>query len=51
MSFWLINALATFKSYINEILAKKLNVFIIVYYDNIFIYTKSKKKEHIKTIW
>ena len=40
MSFGLSNALASFQDYINKILAKKINIFIIVYLDNIFIYTK-----------
>ena len=30
---------------INKILAEKLNVFVIVYLDNILIYTKSKSKK------
>ena len=38
MFFGLFNALASFQGYIIEILAKKLNVFIIFYLDNIFIY-------------
>ncbi len=45
MSFGLTNALATFQGYINMILAKKLNDFVIVYFNNIFIYTKSERKE------
>lgn len=38
MFFGLSNALATFQSYIKKILAKKLNVFAIVYLDDILIY-------------
>lgn len=37
--FSLINVLATFQDYINKILAEKLDVFIIVYLNDIFIYT------------
>ena len=48
MPFRLTTALATFKSYINKILVEKLDIFIIIYPDNIFIYIKSEKKEHIK---
>ena len=33
-----------FYSYINRILIEKLDVFIIIYLDDIFIYTESKKK-------
>ena len=36
----LLNALAGFQNYINKILIKKLNVFVIVYLDDILIYTK-----------
>ena len=38
MPFGFSNAPASFQGYINKILAKKLNVFIIVYLDNILIY-------------
>ena len=44
MLFGLTNILATFQGYINKILVKKLNVFVIVYLDDIFIYTKIKEK-------
>lgn len=39
MLFDLFNAAARFQSYINKILAKKLDIYIIVYLDNIVIYT------------
>ncbi len=48
--FGLINAPAMFQGYINKILAEKLNVFIIVYFDDIFIYTGSEGKEHVEAI-
>ena len=51
MPFGLTNAPATFQSYINKILAEKLNVFVIVYLDDILIYTESESKEHIQAIW
>ncbi len=47
MPFRLTNALTTFQGYINNILVEKLDVFVIVYLNDIFIYTKSKGKEHI----
>ena len=50
MPFGLPNTLATFQSYINKILVKKLNVFVIVYLNNIFIYTKSEGKEYVEAI-
>ena len=50
MLFSLSNALAIFQGYINKILAKKLNVFIIVYWDDILIYTKDLSQFHIKIV-
>ena len=47
MPFGLTNALAIFQGYINKILVEKFNVFVIVYLDDILIYTKNKDKEHI----
>ena len=40
MPFGLFNAPASFKKYINKILAKKFNIFVIVYLDDILIYTE-----------
>ena len=40
MSFGLSNAPVNFQGYINKILAKKLNIFAIVYLNDIFNYTK-----------
>ena len=50
MLFGLTNALATFQNYINKILAEKLDVFIIVYLDDIFIYTKDESKGHVQAM-
>ena len=41
MLFGLFNTLAIFQKYINKILAKKLNIFIIIYLDDILVYTKN----------
>ena len=46
----LSNALASFQSYINKILAKKLDIFVIIYLNNIFIYIKDLGQSHIKTV-
>ena len=51
MPFGLTNALATFQGYINKILVEKLNVFMIVYLNNILIYIKSKGKKYIEAVW
>ena len=41
MHFGLFNTLATFQGYVNKILAEKLDIFVIVYLDDILIYTKN----------
>ena len=50
MPFRLSNASESFQSYINKILAEKLNVFIIVYLDDIFIYTNNPSQGHEKAV-
>ena len=45
--FELTKARVTFQNYINKILAKNLNIFVIVYLDDIFIYIESKDEEYI----
>lgn len=50
MFFGLTNTLAIFQGYINRILVKKLNVFVIMYFNDILIYTKSKEEEHVQAI-
>lgn len=50
MSFKLTNILATFQDYINKILIEKFNIFVIIYLDNILIYTKNKEKKYIEAI-
>ena len=42
MPFKLSNISANFQDYINKILAEKLDIFVIVYLDNIFIYTEDQ---------
>ena len=41
MLFGLFNGLAIFQEYINKILAEKLNIFVIIYLDDILIYTEN----------
>ncbi len=51
MPFRLTNTPATFQGYINKILAEKLDVFVIVYLDDILIYTESESEEHVQAVW
>ena len=48
--FRLSNALASFQSYINKILAKKFDIFVIVYEDDILIYIKDLGQGHVEAI-
>ena len=50
MPFGLSNALASFQGYINKILVEKLDVFVIVYLDNILIFTEDAGQAHVKAI-
>ena len=49
MPFGLTNALATFQVYINNILRKYLDMFIVVYLDDILVYSKTYE-EHVQHI-
>ena len=51
MSFGLTNTLASFQKYINKILTKKLNIFVIVYLDDILIYTDDDGDGHVSAVW
>ena len=50
MLFGLSNDQASFEGYINKILAEKLNIFVIVYLNDIFIYIKNPGQGYIKSI-
>ena len=50
MLFGLSNAPTTFQGYVNKILVEKLNIFIILYLDNILIYTKDPGQPHVKVV-
>ena len=50
MPFELINAFVTFQSYINRVFCNYLDVFVIIYLNDIFIFSKSEKK-HEKHVW
>ena len=50
MFFKLSNVLASFQNYINKILAEKLDIFVIVYLNDIFIYTKNPYQGHVEAV-
>ena len=50
MPFGFSNAPATFQRYVNKILAEKLDVFIIVYLDDILIYTEDPGQPHVDAV-
>ncbi len=47
MPFGLANVLASFQNYINKILAEKLDIFVVVYIDNILIYTENLRQLYV----
>ena len=50
MPFGLTNAPASFQRYINKILVEKLDIFVIVYLDNILIYTDDDRDGHVSAV-
>ena len=50
MPFGLSNALATFQGYVNKILAEKLDIFIVVYLDDILIYTEDSGQPYVEAV-
>ena len=48
--FGLSNAPASFQGYINKILVEKLDIFVIVYLDDILIYTEDQGQGHVKAV-
>ena len=50
MPYGLSNTSAIFQKYVNNILVEKLNIFVIVYLDDILIYIKDPEQPHIKVV-
>ena len=50
MSFGLSNASASLQGYINKILAEKLKIFVIVFFDDILIYTEDPGQAYVNAV-
>ena len=50
MPFGLTNASVNFQRYINKILVEKLDIFVIVYLDDILIYTDDDGDGHVTAV-
>ena len=50
MPFELSNAIASLQEYINKTLAEKLDIFFIVYLDDILIYTEDPGQPHLDAV-
>ena len=50
MAFGLTNAPESFQEYINKILVKKLEIFIIVYLNNILIYSDDDRDSYLAAV-
>ena len=50
MPFGRSNTPATFQRYVNKILAEKLDIFVIVYLDDILIYIEDPGQPHVKAV-
>ena len=47
----LSNTLVSFQDYLNKIMAKMLEIFVIVYFDDILIYIEDSGQAYIDTVW
>ena len=49
MPFRLMNTLSIFQRYLNNILSEKINYSVVIYMDNILIYTQTEE-EHVELV-
>ena len=50
MSFGLTNAPVSYQGYINKIFAKKFDIFVIMYLDDILIHTEDNGDDHVRVV-
>ena len=50
MFFGLSNASPNFQGYVNKILAEKLDIFVVVYLNDILIYTEDPSQPYVETV-
>ncbi len=50
MPFGLSNASASFQDYINKILAEKLDIFVVMYLDDILIYIEDPGQPQVDAV-
>ena len=50
MAFGFSNIPASFQGYINKIFIEKLDIFVVVYLDDILIYTEDPGQPHIEAV-
>ena len=50
MPYGFFNTPAIFQGYVNKILAKKSDIFVIVYLDDILIYTEDLRQPHVEVV-
>ncbi len=50
MPFGLSNAPASFQGYINKILTEKFDIFVVMYLDDILIYTEDPGRPHVEAV-
>ena len=51
LPFWLFYAPISFQGYINKILAEKLNIFVLVSFNNILIYTEKTSQLYVAVVY